>query len=372
MTARLAAPPPDSAARPGVVLLMALLVLLALALAGAAMGFVAAQQNLIASRRTELLRARLAAEAGIARALAEWPPPASLPGPGPVPLPWATGVAPPHARYRTTAELLDGGLALLRAEGEAGRGTVAVASLLVRIPDADTIAAAIVAAIEAAGGELLVTSGALLDATGTGPAAGASPDDGCTADDEQGGDAIRAGDRAVIIVEPDAGVHGDIAAGAPSGMLERFAPLVELAMPVPPGVIRPAPVSEDDRCVTGEPANWGAPRDPGSPCGGHFPFLYSPGPLEMAGEGQGILYVAGDLLLRRGALFHGLILVAGAVHVEERARLEGAAVTAGESLAASRLAGEVVLGRCALRRALAASPLARPRPRSPRAWVPAF
>ncbi len=76
--------------------------------------------------------------------------------------------------------------------------------------------------------------------------------------------------------------------------------------------------------------SWGDPDHPLGRCHGVFPLIGAGGPLTVAGGvGQGVLVVAGDLKLERGASFYGLVLVEGTLTLESGARLVGLARAVG-------------------------------------------
>lgn len=90
------------------------------------------------------------------------------------------------------------------------------------------------------------------------------------------------------------------------------------------GVVTPGPVVDGGTCDTDDPLNWGSPSGPDSPCGGYFPIRATHGRVTLqGGEGQGILYAAGDLEMQAGHRFVGVLLVAGDLVIGEGARVEG-------------------------------------------------
>jgi hypothetical protein len=80
------------------------------------------------------------------------------------------------------------------------------------------------------------------------------------------------------------------------------------------GPIGPAIGGQVPACQISDSLNWGEPRRTGafSACALHFPVIHSPQNLVLtSGRGQGILLVDGDLELRGGFEFTGLVIVLG-------------------------------------------------------------
>ncbi len=94
----------------------------------------------------------------------------------------------------------------------------------------------------------------------------------------------------------------------------------------------------------------------------------------IGGIGQGVLLVAGDLTLRAGFTYRGLVVVAGDLALIGA----GTGVVGAVQVGSERSGGSVAMeGRsaieysaCALRRALAGSSRATPLPR--RSWINAY
>ena len=96
------------------------------------------------------------------------------------------------------------------------------------------------------------------------------------------------------------------------------------------GALTPAPSQEEGRCLVEAPGSWGSPRDPGGPCGGHRPAVAVLRDLRLeGGEGQGLLVVAGDLVLGEGSFYAGIVLVGGNLTLGRGATLEGLAQVRG-------------------------------------------
>ncbi len=122
-------------------------------------------------------------------------------------------------------------------------------------------------------------------------------------------------------------------------------------------------------CHTADVRNWGDPA-PATPCGSYRPIVYVDGDLTLiGGSGQGVLLVGGDLDIRGGFSFAGLILVGGSLRTGSgAARIRGmvqAGLTGGGSV---RLGGRahVAYSQCAVDLALLAS--GRPVPIGSRGW----
>jgi len=82
----------------------------------------------------------------------------------------------------------------------------------------------------------------------------------------------------------------------------------------PPGTITQVrPTMTGSACNKADLWNWGDPQNPSAACGNYFPLIYLTGPANIAatGMGQGILMVDGDLEVRGGFEFRGLVLVRG-------------------------------------------------------------
>lgn len=128
----------------------------------------------------------------------------------------------------------------------------------------------------------------------------------------------------------------------------------------------------DGSCDVGDRLNWGEPADPGHPCARHFPVIYAQGDLELLGpgRGQGVLLVDGDLTLRGGFVFHGLVLVRGSADLgPEGDRLEGTLLAERARIAAGPSGPAVRYAPCRIREALVGGRLVGPRPLPDRPWV---
>jgi hypothetical protein len=86
----------------------------------------------------------------------------------------------------------------------------------------------------------------------------------------------------------------------------------------------PAPVVGASGCLTDAPWNWGDPEDPLGACHALTVVVGSPGSLGVdGGAGQGVLVTGGDLTFTGGARFYGVVLVGGKLTVASGSRLVG-------------------------------------------------
>lgn len=121
--------------------------------------------------------------------------------------------------------------------------------------------------------------------------------------------------------------------------------------------------------------NWGDPLVPTSPCGAYFPLIYHGGSvrIQSSGFGQGILLIEGDLDLRGGYTFYGIIIAQGAFSTGAGGATVYGAVLAGNDLLLDQTAtggGQIIYSRCAVTRAvLNNANLSRARPLATRSWV---
>lgn len=108
------------------------------------------------------------------------------------------------------------------------------------------------------------------------------------------------------------------------------------------------PAGEPD-CAAGT-LPWGDPGRPGSACAGRWGRGGSTADLSVAGGGQGLLVVQGDLTLEAGASFRGWVLVTGRLRLGPGARFAGVAdvgadvvLDGGSELLGDRCAGALAL-----------------------------
>jgi hypothetical protein len=128
------------------------------------------------------------------------------------------------------------------------------------------------------------------------------------------------------------------------------------------------------QCDTSEPLNWGDPN-PLSPCGGYFPLIYRNGNMTVQSNsvGQGVLLVDGDLEMRGGFTFYGIVIVQGGFSTGNGGATIYGAVMASNSADIEETftgGGEIHYSRCAVTRSvLNNAALSRARPMAERSWV---
>ncbi|HSH75288.1 MAG TPA: hypothetical protein VLA09_06380, partial [Longimicrobiales bacterium] len=120
--------------------------------------------------------------------------------------------------------------------------------------------------------------------------------------------------------------------------------------------------------------NWGD-TIPTNPCGTYFPLIYHGGNLDIqsAGYGQGILLVEGDLSIRGGYTFFGIIITQGRFSTGVGLnRVVGSVMASNAADLNETVSGtsSISYSRCAITRAvLNNSALSRARPLEQRSWV---
>lgn len=129
-------------------------------------------------------------------------------------------------------------------------------------------------------------------------------------------------------------------------------------------------------CTTSTLLNWGNPENPDGACGDYFPIIYHGGPgltIQSGGFGQGILLIDGDLDLRGGFIFNGIIIVQGNFETQGSGnRINGGVMASNAELQEQSLVGGSVVqySKCAVERALLNnSSLTRARPLALRSFV---
>lgn len=128
------------------------------------------------------------------------------------------------------------------------------------------------------------------------------------------------------------------------------------------------PSSSGGACLASDPRNWGAPLDRRSPCAEYLPVVYSPGDLELAGgAGQGVLAVVGDLTVRSGFSFYGVVIVRGRLVAHGAGGRFMGKIWVGDLGGESMERITVARSRCAVDRAVLAA--AFPAPFRERAWL---
>ena len=130
-------------------------------------------------------------------------------------------------------------------------------------------------------------------------------------------------------------------------------------------------------CNTGQafPTNWGNPLNPGAACFNWYPIIHITGSANMqsGGVGQGVLLVDGNLDLRGGFGFYGIIIVQGSMVTQGSGnRVYGGVMASNANFENQGLVGGSVVtnSTCALSRAIRNnSNLTRVRPLASRSWV---
>lgn len=351
------------ASRPGGVLVVVVLAILALGLVATGLLYLSGQEVLIAGGEERALRERLAAESALRSALAAWRTSdhrdLSLGERR------ALSSVTSESGARVTAERLAGPLFLLRGEAAGADGVGGTAALLLRALELDELWAAFPAALNAPAVELGNAEGLV----------GFDPD----AEPASAGHSCQepvAPVLARLFGDPTRPPHLPI----PEGATLRLGPLAigelrALADHIAPPTLSPAPVEGAAGCEPGAVGNWGDPRHPPGPCAGYFPLIFAPGDLHLAGGvGQGILVVQGDLTISAGGTFAGAALVTGALHVTGASRISGAVLALDPARTSTIEDGSrLAYDPCALLDAFTNAPeLNRPFHPPGRGWLPWF
>lgn len=146
----------------------------------------------------------------------------------------------------------------------------------------------------------------------------------------QGGAGVAIRASAPPGINAEATVHGRVETGpvwrhdsiAVAGV--RWSEFAAIADRLESAIVSPAP-SADSVCVTAAPSNWGDPRSPQAMCADYWPLIVATGPLTMrGGVGQGLLVVDGTLTLDAGAHFVGVIVARGRIEIAAGATVRGA------------------------------------------------
>jgi hypothetical protein len=358
-------------------MLVAITALLVLSLMGGLV-LAALRVRIIASRRAmEQVSATGAAEAGIARLLAQWP---TLGAESLTPGEAAGVEITSSGPYTTSADSvirLGPGLFLLRVTGELRDAGDSLRSrhrlgLLVRLPqlrlgDSAALSArgavrirdlARVSGVDAVppGWAGLCPDSEVQDATGVALGPGGALDtslcSGC------------------VLGTPPSRSVGSVRAGEAGLVGSALATLGLSADTMVSGTVPViGPVVAGASCLTGDGLNWGDPEHAGNPCFSHFPVIAAgPGSLLSDGVGQGLLVSQGDLVLAGSFRYYGVVLVSGSLVLKDQARVTGAVLAGGatEDSAVVEGGAQVTWSGCAVRRALARA--GRPVPIAARAW----
>jgi hypothetical protein len=134
------------------------------------------------------------------------------------------------------------------------------------------------------------------------------------------------------------------------------------------------PTVASGRCNTADLINWGD-TVPGNLCFSYFPLIYHAGStnIQSNGYGQGILLVEGDLQVRGGFTFFGIVIVQGTFSTGSgNNRIVGAVLASNAADLNQSFLGTGVIqySRCAVTRAvLNNASLSRARPLDARSWV---
>lgn len=368
--------------RPGVALVLAVIVLMALGTTGLGLLYVSTQEVLIARAGEESARARWEAESAVRATLANWSTRRVLSlDPGD-----EMDIDAGKGGVRVTIVRLGGSLYLITATTRGvARGSAAA---LVRTVRPEALWPSFAAALSTRGAPE-VDPGAVVTAAEAGHVPWPWTPELCP------GEVLRSMTEALKGMEPASIIApGDSSANAPpewrpvlppdspgrdEGFVVRIGPfalheLAALADHVVSGEVQPAPRILSSGCDTTAVTNWGAPFDPVGPCGTYFPLIYAPGGLHMiGGVGQGILVVDGDLVLSGDARFYGPILVTGALVMRDRAVVVGAVTQVGSAAARLEDEARVDYRGCSLWRAFSqAAALDGAFAPAGRAWVPTW
>ncbi|HEX7118713.1 MAG TPA: hypothetical protein VF212_08000 [Longimicrobiales bacterium] len=369
--------------RPGVALVLAVFVLLALGTTSLGLLFISTQEVWIARSGERATRARWAAESAVQAALADWSTRRhrTLPtGTVVEVVPGSVG-AGDGAPGRVTIERLAGPLYLVAATVEDSTGARAAAAALVRGIGVDELWRSFPAALAARAAPVIDTEAEITADAATLPP---PPWSGalCPADAAASlASALGSTDRPAFLRAgldaPDPGGDGTAPEPDEDAPLSRVGPLSladlrAIADVTVDGAVRPAPRTLGDACDTSAAANWGAPLEPDTPCGGRFPVIYAPDDLVMTGgSGQGLLIIDGDLVLAGDAQFFGAVHVSGTLILRDDAVIRGAAVVAGDAATRLEDAARIEYRACPLWRTFtAASALDQPFAPAGRTWIP--
>lgn len=109
-------------------------------------------------------------------------------------------------------------------------------------------------------------------------------------------------------------------------------------------------------CNTADLNNWGDPLNPSRVCGTYFPIIYVRGNLNINGvQGQGLLFVDGDLSVQGNFQFYGPVVVRGMLRTTGTGgHFNGGVIAANVDLEQNTVLGNAVVNysSCAVLRAL--------------------
>lgn len=375
--------------RSGFALLAALLLLLLIELLAAALLAIGTRHRTMVRAQTAAWRARSAAEAGVRLTAAAWDPAHDTLPPGALDTAAAAaGTWPDGTIHGATIERLPAGGFLLDGEGIARDGARGRALARLATTDALRMWLDLPAAITT-GSALEVLPGAIIDGATAGPPPGWGPAEcpAAAAAERQAAigpppvPAVLADSAAPLLLDPTATLIGTgPVARAPLlawpaafdglGAL-RTSDLARLADHIVGGTVSPAPSVSAGACDTLAATNWGDPLASGSACAGFRPLVFAPNDLHLSGgSGQGVLVIAGDLVITGAFEYRGVILVSG--RIDASAPTIHGALRIGFSPTPSRFGGYIRHDECALWRAFHSAPLRRPFRLADRWWMPAF
>lgn len=129
------------------------------------------------------------------------------------------------------------------------------------------------------------------------------------------------------------------------------------------------------RCNLANLLNWGDPDNPTAPCGAYFPLIYQGGSMTIQSNsvGQGILLVEGNLEMRGGFRFYGIVITQGTFSVGNGgAEVYGSVMASNQADLPESFSGNILIqySQCAIQRAvLNNAALSRARPLEERSWV---
>jgi hypothetical protein len=139
--------------------------------------------------------------------------------------------------------------------------------------------------------------------------------------------------------------------------------------------ISPSVTGSPAQCNTAVLLNWGDPDNPTAPCGAYFPLIYRNGAMTIQSNsvGQGILLVEGNLEMRGGFRFYGIVIVQGTFTTGNGGATIYGAVLASNAADLQQTftgGGQIIYSRCAVTRSvLNNASLSRARPLEMRSWV---
>lgn len=369
--------------RRGAALLTALLLLFLLELLAAALLVIGTQHRSMVRGQADAWQARAAAEGAVRLAAGDWSSGFDTLGFGDsaTAIP-AAGTLPDGTAHGARVERLRDGSFLLAGEGVTRTGAAANAFARVRTADPLRMWADFPAAF-AGGADVELLAGAVLDGAnaGTPPGWGSAECSPIAALERSM--LLGAGPLPAVLADTGAIVVLDSTALAIGGIVHapvhsapfafdglgglRMADLARLADHHVAGIVTPGPSAAGAVCDLSNGNNWGDPLTPSSACGDYRPLIHAPGDLHIdGGTGQGVLAVAGDLVVTGGFEFRGAVVVRG--HVA----WDGVAWGAVRAGGVSRLAGRIHHSDCALWRALHSPSVGRPFRTAERWWLPAF